>query len=76
MQSGGRKQAPVCVYASPTTRRLTQFASLIESTPTPAYTHHTVGRVCQEFGQHFRRTRGMYFSTADRGQFSAMYVVD
>ena len=32
----------------------------------------TVGRVCQEFGDRFRRPRGMYFSTADRGHFDAM----
>lgn len=32
----------------------------------------TVGRVCQEFGDRFRRPRGMYFSTADRGCFNAM----
>jgi malic enzyme len=32
----------------------------------------TVGRVCQEFGQLFRRPRGMYFSSMDRGHFAAM----
>jgi hypothetical protein len=32
----------------------------------------TVGRACIEFGSQFRRARGMYFSTADEGQFSAM----
>ena len=32
----------------------------------------TVGRVCQEFGSHFRRPRGMYFTAADRGHFSTM----
>ena len=32
----------------------------------------TVGRVCQEFGDQFRRSRGMYFSAEDKGQFSSM----
>jgi len=32
----------------------------------------TVGRVCQEFGHNFRRPRGMYFSTRDRGHMHAM----
>ncbi|GLE08715.1 hypothetical protein PINS_up020078 [Pythium insidiosum] len=32
----------------------------------------TVGLVCQKFGSMFRRTRGMYFSSEDRGQFGAM----
>ncbi|EWM23085.1 malic enzyme, partial [Nannochloropsis gaditana] len=32
----------------------------------------TVGRACVEFGQHFRRPRGMYFSTMDRGHFASM----
>jgi len=32
----------------------------------------TVGRVCQEFGYQFRRSRGMYFSHQDRGLFSQM----
>ena len=30
----------------------------------------TVGRVCLEFGNRFRRPRGMYFSTEDRGKFA------
>ena len=32
----------------------------------------TVGYVCQQFGSQFRRSRGMYFSREDRGQFSSM----
>lgn len=32
----------------------------------------TVGIACQEFGNQFRRTRGMYFSRNDRGKFSTM----
>lgn len=32
----------------------------------------TVGQVCQQFGSQFRRARGMYFSTDDRGLFSSM----
>lgn len=32
----------------------------------------TVGVVCQQFGHRFTRARGMYFSAADRGQFSSM----
>jgi len=32
----------------------------------------TVGHVCQQFGHQFRRSRGMYFSTKDRGLFSTM----
>ncbi|GAB5035354.1 nad-dependent malic enzyme [Nannochloropsis oceanica] len=32
----------------------------------------TVGRACLEFAQHFRRPRGMYFSTMDRGHFASM----
>jgi malate dehydrogenase (oxaloacetate-decarboxylating)(NADP+) len=32
----------------------------------------TVGTVCQQFGNRFTRSRGMYFSAADRGQFSSM----
>ena len=32
----------------------------------------TVGHVCQQFGNQFRRSRGMYFSRDDRGLFSSM----
>jgi len=32
----------------------------------------TVGIVCQQFGHRFTRTRGMYFSVNDRGNFSTM----
>lgn len=32
----------------------------------------TVGLVCQQFGNQFRRPRGMFFSTEDRGHFSTM----
>ena len=32
----------------------------------------TVGTVCEEFGHQFRRSRGMYFSRDDRGEFSQM----
>ena len=32
----------------------------------------TVGVVCQQFGDMFRRARGMYFSRDDRGLFSSM----
>jgi malate dehydrogenase (oxaloacetate-decarboxylating)(NADP+) len=32
----------------------------------------TVGTVCQQFGSHYRRTRGMYFSKYDVGQFNSM----
>eukprot|EP00744_Colponema_vietnamica_P002108 GILI01003392.1.p1 GENE.GILI01003392.1~~GILI01003392.1.p1 ORF type:complete len:630 (-),score=119.73 GILI01003392.1:342-2150(-) len=32
----------------------------------------TVGQACIKFGERFRRPRGMYFSSADRGQMSAM----
>jgi len=31
-----------------------------------------VGEVCQKFGSQFSRSRGMYFSTADRGMFQSM----
>lgn len=36
----------------------------------------TVGKVCQKFGNHFRRTRGMYFSSMDRNQMAAMVSGD
>lgn len=32
----------------------------------------TVGLACQKFGTMFRRPRGMFFSSKDRGQFGAM----
>ena len=32
----------------------------------------TVGQVCLRFGSYFRRARGMYFSSADRGLMSTM----
>jgi len=32
----------------------------------------TVGHVCQQFGAQFSRSRGMYFSSDDRGEFSTM----
>lgn len=32
----------------------------------------TVGLACLEFGSQFRRARGMYFSSGDRGEMSAM----
>ena len=32
----------------------------------------TVGHVCQQFGDQYRRSRGMYFSREDRGLFSSM----
>lgn len=32
----------------------------------------TVGQVCKEFGSQFRRARGMYISSADRGKMSAL----
>ena len=32
----------------------------------------TVGTVCQQFGNQFRRSRGMYFSREDRGHMSSM----
>ncbi len=32
----------------------------------------TVGEVCQHFGIQFNRSRGMYFSTNDRGLFQTM----
>ncbi len=32
----------------------------------------TVGLVCQKFGDHFRRARGMYLSSADRGSMSTI----
>jgi len=32
----------------------------------------TVGVVCQQFGSQYKRSRGMYFSKNDRGQFSSM----
>jgi len=32
----------------------------------------TVGRVCLEYGDRFRRPRGMYFSADDRGCFATM----
>ena len=32
----------------------------------------TVGQVCQEFALRFRRPRGMYFSTYDRGHMQSM----
>eukprot|EP01048_Picozoa_sp_COSAG05_P008892 COSAG05_NODE_701_length_7861_cov_46.560423_2_plen_284_part_00 len=32
----------------------------------------TVGAVCQQYGNQYRRTRGMYFSREDRGQFAGM----
>ena len=31
-----------------------------------------VGVVCQQFGHRFTRSRGMYFSAADRGHFASM----
>ena len=34
----------------------------------------TVGHVCQQFGDQFRRSRGMYFSREDRGFFSSMWA--
>lgn len=32
----------------------------------------TVGQVCLRFGSYFRRARGMYFSSEDEGQYTAM----
>ena len=32
----------------------------------------TVGQVCLNYSHQFRRARGMYFSSADRGHFAAM----
>jgi hypothetical protein len=32
----------------------------------------TVGQACQEFGERFRRPRGMYFTEDDRGQMASM----
>ena len=32
----------------------------------------TVGAVCQQYGNQYRRTRGMYFSREDRGHFAGM----
>jgi len=32
----------------------------------------TVGQACKEFGQRYRRPRGMYFSAEDRGHMAAM----
>lgn len=32
----------------------------------------TVGKVCQKFGDQFRRARGMYLSTRDRGEFGSI----
>eukprot|EP00004_Rigifila_ramosa_P019835 TRINITY_DN5096_c0_g1_i4.p1 TRINITY_DN5096_c0_g1~~TRINITY_DN5096_c0_g1_i4.p1 ORF type:complete len:602 (-),score=146.61 TRINITY_DN5096_c0_g1_i4:20-1804(-) len=32
----------------------------------------TVGLACQQFGEIFRRPRGMYFSRADRGEMASM----
>ena len=32
----------------------------------------TVGLVCQEFGDQFRRSRGMYFSRHDKGEIGAI----
>ena len=32
----------------------------------------TVGQACQEFGQRYRRPRGMYFTEEDRGHMAAM----
>lgn len=32
----------------------------------------TVGKVCQQFGSQFRRSRGMYFTRDDRGYMSSM----
>jgi len=32
----------------------------------------TVGQACAEFGERYRRTRGMYFSKEDRGHMAAM----
>ena len=32
----------------------------------------TVGHVCEQFGNQFTRTRGMYFSRDDRGHFASM----
>lgn len=31
-----------------------------------------MGVVCQQFGNRFYRSRGMYFSVQDRGQFGSM----
>jgi len=32
----------------------------------------TVGQVCEQFGNQFTRSRGMYFSRKDRGHFASM----
>ena len=44
--------------------------NLIDMTPI-VYTP-VVGQACQQFGHIYRRPRGMYFSTADRGHFREM----
>jgi len=43
----------------------------IESMAPLVYTP-TVGLVCEQFGDQFRRARGMYFSKHDRGHFGSM----
>eukprot|EP00948_MAST-09A_sp_MAST-9A-sp1_P003747 g3747.t1 len=43
----------------------------IESLAPIVYTP-TVGEVCKQFGDQFRRSRGMYFSSQDRGEMSSM----
>lgn len=51
---------------------LENLSSLFANKCVPLFDQKIVGEACQRFHSIYRRSRGMYFSTLDRGQMAAM----